>query len=396
MPTLAEIGAGVGGFAQRARNAMSPWNMFPQDPAATGRLMDYARALPQPQQGPTFLDKLSTTTLGKMAQDVWSAVKAPGDAYAGRMQVIDPTTGRVSDEAIKRGFDLGGLVMSGGFGGAPGGATLGSGPVRKEAANTLADLGKPGITAYHGSPHSFDRFDMSKIGTGEGAQAYGHGLYFAENEKVAKGYRDNLAQPTIDNVPVSQITGARAPSADDAFLASILTHEKTYDNARFRLDRLNRLDLMEKLDELKAAGRLKNEGSMYEVRINADPEHFLDWDKPLAQQPDIVKRLTTDAYYGDPSPKLTGKDIIENVFTQTGPARRSEAMREAGIPGIKYLDAGSRTAGDGSRNYVVFDDKLIEILRKYGWVPGAAIPTAAMYEYQKTQQQPQQAARPQT
>ena len=42
-----------------------------------------------------------------------------------------------------------------------------------------------GIRAYHGSPHDFDRFDMSKIGTGEGAQAYGHGLYLAESPAVA-------------------------------------------------------------------------------------------------------------------------------------------------------------------------------------------------------------------
>ena len=49
------------------------------------------------------------------------------------------------------------------------------------------------ITAYHGSPHDFDQFDSSKIGTGEGAQAYGHGLYFAESEPVAKGYRDKLS-----------------------------------------------------------------------------------------------------------------------------------------------------------------------------------------------------------
>jgi len=42
-----------------------------------------------------------------------------------------------------------------------------------------------GIKAYHSSPHDFDRFDLSKIGTGEGAQVYGHGLYFAENPKVS-------------------------------------------------------------------------------------------------------------------------------------------------------------------------------------------------------------------
>ena len=51
-----------------------------------------------------------------------------------------------------------------------------------------------GITAYHGSPHEFDEFDTSKIGTGEGAQAYGHGLYFAESEPVAKQYRERLGK----------------------------------------------------------------------------------------------------------------------------------------------------------------------------------------------------------
>ena len=42
-----------------------------------------------------------------------------------------------------------------------------------------------------------------------------------------------------------------------------------------------------------------------------------------------------------------------------------EALREAGIPGIRYLDAGSRDAGEGSRNYVVFDDNLLDILHKW-------------------------------
>ena len=66
---------------------------------------------------------------------------------------------------------------------------------------------KSGITAYHGSPYDFDRFDISKIGTGEGAQAYGRGLYFAQNENVAKSYRDNLAKPSFNEtksgVPIS-------------------------------------------------------------------------------------------------------------------------------------------------------------------------------------------------
>ena len=50
-----------------------------------------------------------------------------------------------------------------------------------------------GMTAYHGSPHLFDAFDLSKIGTGEGAQAYGHGIYLAESPGVAKNYQIALS-----------------------------------------------------------------------------------------------------------------------------------------------------------------------------------------------------------
>ena len=57
----------------------------------------------------------------------------------------------------------------------------------------LGSTAAPGIRAFHGSPHSFDQFQSSAIGTGEGAAAYGHGLYFAGDENVAKSYRDTLA-----------------------------------------------------------------------------------------------------------------------------------------------------------------------------------------------------------
>src|ERR1700693_641898 len=82
-----------------------------------------------------------------------------------------------------------------GMAGPPGGM------VAKPAAEAIgkAAVGATGrdalsgiVRAYHGSPHDFERFDVSKVGTGEGAQAYGHGLYFAENERVARGYRDEL------------------------------------------------------------------------------------------------------------------------------------------------------------------------------------------------------------
>jgi hypothetical protein len=49
-------------------------------------------------------------------------------------------------------------------------------------------------SAYHGSPHIFDRFSLDAIGSGEGAQAYGWGLYFAGKKAIAQFYRDKLTQ----------------------------------------------------------------------------------------------------------------------------------------------------------------------------------------------------------
>jgi hypothetical protein len=61
----------------------------------------------------------------------------------------------------------------------------------------------------------------------------------------------------------------------------------------------------------------------------------------------------------------------------------AEELRNRGIPGIKYFDQGSRGAGQGSRNFVMFDDKLIDIMRKYGWAMplGAGIGAAALSGY---------------
>jgi hypothetical protein len=55
------------------------------------------------------------------------------------------------------------------------------------------------------------------------------------------------------------------------------------------------------------------------------------------------------------------------------------ALNKSGIPGIRYLDQGSRGAGEGSRNYVAFDPKMIEILKKYGLLVPAAGLGAASY-----------------
>jgi hypothetical protein len=241
------------------------------------------------------------------------------------------------------------------------------GPMPTLYSNPIPGLMGPkkGIRAYHGSPHSFDKFSMDKIGTGEGAQAYGHGLYFAENEGVARGYRDALSPAYRDVLFYAGPDHSRQAAA-------MLTNGSVPDS--IIMETLADLGDANPSASLEAGRKILNDaqkGSMYEVNINADPADFLDWDKPLSEQPQAVRDALGATGYVAPE----GADIgnmsgrmayakLAGGTNDTAPA--TAALRERGIPGIRYLDAGSRGAGDGSRNYVVFDDSLIDIIRKYG------------------------------
>lgn len=250
---------------------------------------------------------------------------------------------------------------------------------------------KQGIRAYHGSPYDFDRFDASKIGTGEGAQAYGHGLYFAENEGVARSYRDSLSDPRLPRNPTPEQEAGRylfeARGDRDAALRTARNHRwqfKGQDASAFD-------DIIQSLEagtEVVPAVA----GKMYEVRLNAEPEAFLDWDKPLSQQSEAVRRAFPEDLHGMKAseahdelaarlaPEIkeseTGWDYVVNTINDKVQRRdrAAEAMREAGIPGIRYLDQGSRGKDEGTYNYVVFpgNENLIDIIRKYANAPEAA------------------------
>jgi len=301
-------------------------------------------------------------------QDMLSAVMAPGEVYQNPLLMIDPDTGRTSDYAIQRSADLAGMM------------TLGSGAIPADK-NSL----RMGIKAYHGSPHDFDRFSMDKIGTGEGAQAYGHGLYFAENEGVARNYRDTLARPPANEPIANAWDIARLSGGDLAPTIKALDEGAAY--ARSTGQNVP-ADFMERTVAALRSGEYKSyqpPGRMYEVNIDANPDDFLDWDRPLSEQGPKVRQFLDDyrALGADiPEDNATGAQLYSRTIWNSGkddskwakgigPDKQyapnaSDALRREGIPGIKYLDAGSRSAGDGSRNYVVFDENLISIVKKYG------------------------------
>lgn len=248
------------------------------------------------------------------------------------------------------------------------------------------------IVAYHGSPHSFDAFDASKIGTGEGAQAYGHGLYFAGNERVARAYRDNI--PAVPSGPTAQalqelssrllpleLEGARIRDAMDD--AAELRGELSpgWGNIRGvppdvlrelgpRLQRVN--DEINKLRMQEQQIRQGLRGHMYEVEIDYPEEALLDWDAPLESQPQAVRDFYGSGgrrgYHGMIDGPGDGDRLWHNRKLSIGPNSAAKELFGYGIPGIRYLDRGSRAAGEGTRNFVMFPgtEDRIRILRKYG------------------------------
>jgi hypothetical protein len=225
-----------------------------------------------------------------------------------------------------------------------------------------------GTIAFHGSPHIFDAFDMSKIGSGEGAQSYGHGLYFAEAPGVAKSYKQALAGDLFGG---EQFDFTNPAHQAKATLDTHGTKEAAIEALQRHLDSLTgefgkniRQTLTDAIDLLKndkpLPERIKDQGALYQVRLKLDPERTILYDRPLSEQPEFVKeklgKLLEDTYkpinmFADNPNKPVGEVLPQD------PAY-AERLREAGIQGIKYLDQDSRgkkpTAEELARH-----DKLI-------------------------------------
>lgn len=324
------------------------------------------------------------------------AVTGVMENYTGPLHQPQTGAGRVGDALGQMIGDPSNLLI-------PPPARAGATAATKAAApaaarvieDALHEAAAPAIRAYHGSPHDFDRFSSSKIGTGEGNQAYGHGLYFAENEDVARRYRDRLSTPTGILVDSTGAEVAGLSDADkltvgvaaedphirgdiDKAIAYNEFWEKRWDGPQGQTMRDAALALRRWRDRGHTI-RVDNPGKVYETRLNADPEHFLDWDTELrSQSPKVqeaMRRYWTDSRLpGDPM-ALKGHELHEEMTAanarygsspSVGAEMIAKDLRHAGIPGIRDYDAGSRDRSKGTRNYVVFDDSLIDVLKKYG------------------------------
>lgn len=203
---------------------------------------------------------------------------------------------------------------------------------------TAGTLDQP---AYHGTPHNVDKFSTDYIGTGEGAQAYGWGLYFAENLAVATGYHRMLAEdPEIVEFKVGPYTLKRGDTWLDynpkdntplenvkaTILESLLVYEHDLRTAektgKLREYILNKIDYyvtdyfdpvhdsqliaaaktFKKMAERPNAIKFKlgpTTGGVYQVDIpDEQVAKMLDWDKPLREQSPAVKKAISDEPQG--------------------------------------------------------------------------------------------------
>lgn len=247
---------------------------------------------------------------------------------------------------------------------------LRGGPAGQKLTEAVAAAYNPaGITVWHGSPHRFTKFDSSKIGTGEGAQAYGHGLYVAESPEVARGYRDKLA------VGNDYVDGQLLDSSNPRhFLAKALSEasgrkdealEFLQDMAKpggaksVRESAVRAIELL-RSGELPKVQHIKPEGALY--KIDLPDEHvarMLDWDRRLSEQgnPALQQWFNSQKTYpgGYAYNEHTGETLYKALRGRGLSADQASAqLREAGIPGIRYLDGGSRGQGKGTSNFVVF------------------------------------------
>jgi hypothetical protein len=262
------------------------------------------------------------------------------------------------------------------------------------------------VDVWHGSPHSFDRFSMDKIGTGEGAQAFGHGLYFTDVKDIAKYYADSLGHSRRFDGDTAHLYAAQDMVKNSYSL------DETVEALKSAYPTTATQDLMAAAYEAHGiTGKYIYKATLHKGK---DPSEYtwLDWDKPVSQQgkrvmsalglkeipkpvadffeyrDGLIKKYGTMRFRGKASSgeldKLSflreksnaiiqqDQSIEESIGSAEMFYRRlsdrlgsdkeaSLFLQRAGIDGIRY-PSGSLSGGSGQgKNYVVFDENAITI-----------------------------------
>ena len=272
----------------------------------------------------------------------------------------------------------------------------------KKIAETEPSKGmksKAQVDVWHGSPYSFDKFTTEKIGTGEGAQAFGWGLYFTDLKDIAENYAKKLSQIFVDGKTLEDYLydeGVKLYNID----FSKINSQSTKNNALNEIDRQIKenqkdIDYYEnlidegvetgetqvqidyykyKLDNLiyndkslhdayNAIFRSKkyeadeNTRNLYKVSLHEgktpDQYTWLEWDKPLSekQKEKIINQIEKENSNPEKTPFTSSTSFLTEKINSTkkggqlyaeltnliyGDKNASEFLLRSGIDGIKY------------------------------------------------------------
>lgn len=381
--------------------------------AAQGDQPWYSKALPMEGRA-TFLpfrDTMEGSVFNKRELALPGILAGALNAFTSPARAL---TG--SDPTFKPGEEAANMALN----------TFGGGIATGKAMTNPTGLGGKdlALNVYHGTPHEIKgKFDISKVGTGEGAQSYGHGMYFAENPKVAESYQTMRAevnpeilkyknqdiQTLYNKAERAQELAYRMPNgpAKNAAIEKANAELSIWEDVMLgnhpqvmKMKAANpatddvwavKQDLIKQLDLNSFKGLNSNIGNLYKADIpDAALPMMLDWDKPLNQQSGAVKEalskigVTVDekaykSYLDDLEAQLlgseskntkyvsvpSGQEIYHKLVNKYGsPEIASQELNKLGITGIRYLDEGSRATGKGTSNFVVFKPEMVELLEK--------------------------------
>lgn len=217
------------------------------------------------------------------------------------------------------------------------------------------------LDVFHGTPHKFPpternplgEFDASKLGTGEGAQAYGHGIYVAENPSVAKDYQVKLSSVGSAKNLAEKFGGVEGGIAEaqrrvehyQQLIANggggMMDRAKGF----LKISEKNLQDLLR-----MKAGLPENTGSFYKADLpDAMIPKMLDYDKHLSEQSPEVQKILMPYQKEIGSSFGTGEQTLKAIAFERrmkglddSPAAVAQQLKEMGIPGVRYLDEKSR------------------------------------------------------
>ena len=331
------------------------------------------------------------------------------DEMAG--SVLDPNTARVRAGA-QIGFPIGTAtqvvpalnlirpaVKAGARALGPTAVSMGEGYLQRQGL-------MPQLDVYHGTPHTLPpttrnplgEFDASKIGTGEGAQAYGYGIYTAEAPAVAKRYQVALApeknvtsltdrarfvrvgdksiNPDTFDIDISQELIDAAKLGKNEFINFAnqrksrwqeLANDESYKFKTYAQDKLIEYNNLIKEAE-KSGVTYTGGGNLYKADLpDAMIANMLDYDKHLSEQSAEVQKILLPYQKEIGSSFGTGEQTLKAIAFERrmkglddSPSAVSKQLQEMGIPGIKYLDEASRSPnykGDSAYLYAANDFK---------------------------------------